>query len=84
MKPRVGIPANFPLPNVRRGDWVFGGVATAPPQTGSSLHLTISSEEIVTIAASTKRLPRWIPAATPGLLQPSMRPFSPPSKTGPS
>ena len=84
MKLRVGIPANFPLLNVRRGDWVFGGVATAPPQTGPSLHLTISSEEIAAIAASTKRLRRWIPSATPGLLQLSMGLISPPSKAGPS
>lgn len=67
MKPQVGTPADFPLPNVRRGDWVFGGVATAPPQTGPSLHLTISSEEIAAMAASTKRLPRWIPVRHAGI-----------------
>ena len=54
MKPQVGMRADFPLPNVRRGNRVLGGAGAAPPQTGSNLQLTISSEEIVTIAASSK------------------------------
>ena len=82
MKLQVRMPADFPLPNVRRGNRVLGGVGAAPPQTGPSLHLTIFSEEIAAMAASTKRLPRWIPSATLGLLQLSMGLISPPSKAG--
>ena len=79
-----GDSGEFPVAQCAMGNRVLGGVGAAPPQTGPSLHLTISSEEIATIAASTKRLPRWIPSATPGLLQLSMGLISPPSKAGPS